>query len=126
MSKSNVSLGQHVCIVCAKTFNSGEILVDRRLRQSLETRTVTDWGMCPDCTSKKNEGYIALVGMDEQLSTLGEDTVKPSDAHRTGEVVHVRSSIWPKVFNVPVPSNGVAFVTPEVVELLKKLSKHVG
>ena len=33
--KSHVSLEQHVCLVCGKAFDTGTILLDKRLRQSL-------------------------------------------------------------------------------------------
>lgn len=46
--KSHVSLEQHVCLVCGARFDTGAVLLDRRLRASMEYQTVTDWGLCPE------------------------------------------------------------------------------
>jgi len=45
--KSHVSLEQRVCLVCGTTFDTGAILLDKRLRQHLDRHTVTGWGLCP-------------------------------------------------------------------------------
>lgn len=44
--KSYVSMEQNVCAVCGKTFDTGSILLDRRMQDSMERHTVTDWGLC--------------------------------------------------------------------------------
>src|SRR3546814_5168048 len=43
--KSHVSLEQHVCLVCGVAFDTGAILLDKRLRASLERHTATGWGL---------------------------------------------------------------------------------
>lgn len=39
--KSHVSLEQHACLVCGTTFDTGAILLDKRLRASMERHTAT-------------------------------------------------------------------------------------
>lgn len=34
--KSHVSLEQHLCLVCSVTYDTGSILLDKRLRASME------------------------------------------------------------------------------------------
>ncbi len=46
--KSHVSLEQHVCLVCGKAFDTGAVLLDKRLRASMEHHTKTGWGLCPE------------------------------------------------------------------------------
>ena len=46
--KSHVSLEQHVCLVCGTAFDTGAILLDKRLRASMERHTATGWGLCPE------------------------------------------------------------------------------
>ena len=46
-TKSHVGMEQNVCPVCGKAFDTGTILLDRRLRNSLERKTVTGWSLCP-------------------------------------------------------------------------------
>ena len=107
MSKSYVSVEQHQCFVCGKTYDTGAILLDKRLQESMERTTVTATGLCQDDQKKKDEGYIALIGADEATQ------------RRTGDVLHIRAEVWPRIFNVPVPPKGVCFVTPDAVEKLK-------
>jgi uncharacterized protein (DUF1786 family) len=41
VEKSHVSIEQHVCLICGSAFNTGAILLDRRLRASMEHHTAT-------------------------------------------------------------------------------------
>jgi len=59
--KSHVSLEQHACLVCGSTFDTGSILLDRRLRATMERHTTTDWGLCPEHQRLFSEGFVALV-----------------------------------------------------------------
>lgn len=121
MEKSHVSMEQGACVVCGATYDTGAILLDRRLRASMEPKTVTRLGMCADHEDLKRQGYVALVGIDPKKSTIRTDTVKPGEAYRTGDVAHVRATAWPNIFNTPVPEGMVAFVEPEVIEKIKEL-----
>ena len=59
--KSHVSLEQHVCLVCGKAFDTGTILLDKRLRASMEHHTKTGWGLCPEHQKLADDGFVALV-----------------------------------------------------------------
>lgn len=123
--KSHVSMEQHVCIVCGQPYDSGALLLDRRLRPSMEDKTVTGWGLCPEHKEKHEAGYVALVEVDPERSGSGEHppagtVIKPEDAYRTGRLLHVRRAVWGQVFNVPVPAKPdgtplpLCFVPPQV------------
>jgi len=66
--KSYVSMERKKCGVCGKDYDSGSILLDRRLKESMERHTLTGWGMCEEHQKLKDAGYIAIVGVDEKLS----------------------------------------------------------
>ncbi len=117
-TKSHVSMETHVCVVCATEYNTDAILLDRRVRQVLDPTTCTGWGMCPEHEAMKDDGYIALV--EANTPPTGE-TLTPGDADRTGQICHVRESVWGKIFNIPVPSKGVCFVEPGVIEYLEAI-----
>lgn len=104
--KSHVSMEQHVCPVCGKTFDTGAILLDKRLRKSLEHTTLTGNSLCPDDQEKYDAGYIALVGCDPSKTTVINGRVEPGNAYRTGNVAHLRREVWQRVFNVPLPRMG--------------------
>ena len=44
--KSHVSKERHLCLVCGTEYDTGTILLDRRLRACLDRHTITDWGLC--------------------------------------------------------------------------------
>jgi hypothetical protein len=109
MEKSFVSMEQQVCIVCGKTFDTGALLLDKRMRNSMEPHTVTGMGMCPEHQKLKDDGYIALVEADQATNT------------RLGRVAHVRASVWGHIFNVPVPEKGVAFVEKDAMDKIEAM-----
>lgn len=122
MSKSHVSMEQHICKVCGHTYDTGNILLDKRLRESMETHTVTGAGLCPDHQKLYDEGFVALVGVDESKSRVGAGgTIKPEDAYRTGEVAHIRrEAAW--VLNIPIPDGiPLVFCDPAVISQLQAM-----
>ena len=81
--KSHVSMEQHVCPVCGKTHDTGAILLDRRLRQTFDRFTVTDYELCPEHAKLHADGFVALVECSNGPTSL-------RDARRTGNIAHVR------------------------------------
>lgn len=125
MTKSYVSMEQHVCVVCGKAYDTGSILINKRLRNSLERTTVTGMGMCPEHQRLRDEGYIAVVACDEKKSEKNPDgTLKPEKACRTGDVAHVKREAFSRIFNVPAPDGGVMFCEPQVIEILKEIQQR--
>lgn len=94
MSKSFTTLNQHVCRVTGKTFDTGEILLDRRMRDKFEMHTVTGWGFSPEVIEKFEQDYIALVEIDFEKSSKDEHgQVTPEGAHRLGRIVYIRREV---------------------------------
>jgi len=73
--KSHVGMEQKVCPVCGTAFDTGTILLDKRLRNSLERKTVTGWDLCPEHAKLWKKGYIALVECDPEKSTFTGGTI---------------------------------------------------
>lgn len=67
--KSYVTLEQHVCVVCAKPFDTNALLLHRRLAPVFERHTVTGWGLCPEHQKLKDDGFVALVEIDRAKSS---------------------------------------------------------
>jgi len=125
MSKSYVSLEQKVCLVCAKAFDSGAVLLDTRLKDSMERFTVTGWDLCPDDKARYDDGYIALV--EARPPTEG-DTLKPDEAYRLRRIVHIREAVFTTIFNIPPRLEdgtmlAVTFAEPAVMDMLEEMSK---
>ena len=118
--KSHVSMVQKICIVTGKAFDTNELLLYTRLKESLERHTITGWGISPEVQEKLDEGYIALVGVDEKKSTITNGIIKPEDAFRIGEVIYVKEEVFFKIFDMEAPKGKVSFVDAEVISFLKE------
>lgn len=111
MDKSHVALEQHVCPICTKHFDTGNVLLDRRLRKVFEHKATTGWGLCAECKKLFDDGYLALVEIDRSKS----NGMKPDEVHRLGRIVHVRKSA-----NVvpSEPGQALAWCDSEVIDKL--------
>lgn len=119
--KSHVSLEQKICPVCGTTFDSGAILLDRRLRPSFEMHTTTGYDLCPEHQKLHDDGYVALV----ECTNGGSDAdMKVWEANRTGRVAHIKRDAFKRVFNVPLdPKLPMTFVDAEVIDKLQKMQE---
>ncbi|RLM14206.1 ATPase [Gibbsiella quercinecans] len=126
--KSHVSLEQHVCLVCGTNFDTGNILLDKRLRASMDRYTTTAWGLCSEHQRLFDEGYIALVECDPQRSGSPSKTglLKPEQAYRTGRLAHLKRDVFTDMFNVSITTNqACVFVEPGVIERLQMMKSIV-
>ena len=90
--KSHVSIEQHICLVCGAAFETGSILLDRRLRAIMEHHTKTGWGLCPEHQKLADDGFVALVECDPQRSgSQADGRMKPEQAYRTGRLAPERA-----------------------------------
>lgn len=119
MSKSFVTLEQQVCIVCGNPFDTGSLLIDRRMSNRFEQRTITGRGMCPEHQALHDEGYVALVGIDPDKSDTHGGTVLEKGAYRTGNIMHVRRSAWSNIFDAPLPPGPMAYVDDATIRHLQ-------
>lgn len=113
-----------MCLVCGATFDTGAILLDKRLRASMKRHTITGWGLCPEHERLHKEGFIALVECDPQRSgsPAHGGALMPDQAYRTGRLAHLKRSIFASVFNLPLKDDlPVAFVEPGVIERLEAM-----
>jgi len=127
MNKSYASLAQHCCVVCGVNYDTGEILLDRRLRPRFEHATLVGYGLCPEHQKMKDDGFVALIECDASRTERGtvdgqERVLKPEDACRTGNVVFMKSEDFAHLFNVEVPSQGLAYIDQETYAAV---AKHV-
>jgi hypothetical protein len=123
--KSHVSLERKVCVVCGAAYDTGAILLDRRLRKSLERHTCTGSGLCPEHQRLYNDGFVALVECDpEKSGNLAVGAVlEPAQAYRTGRIAHLKRETFGRVFNVPIGSERpYVFVEPGVIDTLQSMT----
>lgn len=114
--KSYVTLEQHICPICTKTHDTGALLLDRKLKQTLEPHTVTGFSLCKECEKLHSDGYLALVAIDE---TKCNPPYKPDTVYRTGEIAHIRYEAAKQVLDTPdLEKYQFVFVEPAVIAML--------
>lgn len=122
--KSHVSLEQHICQVCGTTFDTGNILLDKRLRASMSHHTTTGWGLCSEHQKMFSEGFVALIEFDPARSgnPRGGESLDLKDAYRTGRLAHIKRTAFNAIFNVALGENQTCvFAEPGVIERLQKM-----
>lgn len=116
--KSYVTMEQHQCIVCGHLFDTGALLLDKRLKKTFERHTVTGNGLCPEHQKLFDDGYIAFVEISNETKS---STLQPEEACRTGRIAHVRRAVAADMFNVPIGNEPLAFVEKDVIDFLEKI-----
>jgi len=129
---SYVGLGRAICPVCGQTFETGEVLIHRGLKPVFPENGKTDpykYQLCEEHQKLFEDGYIAMVGIDESQSNVSGNMVnKMEDAYRTGDIVHIREKVFCELFgekNLKKNQDGttcpMVFCDKETIEYLKKL-----
>lgn len=129
MGKSYVTMEQQRCLVCGQDFDTGALLLDRRLRDRFERTTLTGMGLCAEHQELYDKGYVALVGIDPEKSGKHGDTLHFDAAYRTGRVAHLRFEVWERMLNRPLAQKDrkplpMVFVDDEVITLLGKRNEE--
>ena len=116
--KSYVSMEQKVFEVCGHLYDTNSILIDRRLKESMESYTVTGRGMCPKDQDLSDKGYIALVEISNKQY---KENIKQEEAERTGRVAHLKREVARKIFPSLRDGLNMVFMDSEVMNHLEKL-----
>lgn len=110
-----VSQEHRQCVACSKGFPTGEFLVAKGLYRCLRRVTVTGLGLCPTCTKRIADGYIAVI-----------EVAGPENARApTGTYAYLPAAAWASLFKVPPPSDGLAAVSPETMALVLRIVRFV-
>lgn len=113
MEKSYVTLEQHVCPVCLKTFDTGNLLLDDKLRDVFEKYTVTGYGLCEEHKKVVEDGYVILVEVRKRLQ-------KGQDPYRTGNTAYLKRHVAKDIFP-DMDVQDVAFVEIGVLDKLREM-----
>lgn len=116
--KSYVGMLHDVCPICTKESNT-QLLLDRRLRNTLERDNYRLGDICKDCKAILATDRIALVEISNP-PPVGKSRVDPGEANRTGTVMWLRRHVFQQLFG-ETPSTEFVFVDPDVVVKLKAL-----
>ena len=121
--KSHVAIERAVCPICGITYDTDTVLLDKRMKDSLENpMPPTHYAPCKEHQELLEDGYIALVGVNEELSTIVDGKIDQEGAYRTGTFAFVKKLAFNKIFaGVEEPYPPMIFVQEEVFETISKL-----
>ena len=114
--KSHVGLGQSYCPVCLETTDE-VVLLDRRIKNTLEKDNFMGWKPCSVHEQQFNEGYIALI------ETTSNNLSQLNDKGRTGNFAMIRKEAFERVFNIATTSK-IVFIDPEAFEQLQEIAAN--
>ena len=125
--KSHVSLEAKVCIVCLTQFETGSIMMDKRLRNIFDKVTVVGLGLCEKCQAQADKGFIAMIEIDPSKSGKPNhnDHVDPNEAFRTGNSAWLRRTLAEQMFPsnlMPEADQPVVFVEFGLIQMLEAKS----
>lgn len=114
--KSFVTVEQAVCPVCGVAHDTGNLLINKRMTPIFAHTTTTHYELCPEHKRLADEDYIAFVECSNEPEGL-------SDAVRTGQIMHLRRSVYGQIFNTPAPEGPMAFVEIGVIAKVQEMVK---
>lgn len=123
-NKSHVSIEQNACKVCGKPYDTGAILLDKRMRESLDKNTITGWGLCSEHQELADQDYIAMVAVDERKSDkLPNGNITPAGAWRIGPIAHITREVFSQIFDTDPEGHEVMFCELGVIQQLEAMSQ---
>lgn len=130
MEKSYVGMESKVCPICTKQHNHKcGVLIDKRLKATLDKDNVTGWGLCEDDEKKIEDGYIVLIEIDPDKSEsalLDDGKYSLDGIHRTGMVAFVKANVAMEIFSDSGINEDTTLIIVEkgVIDILKIIAER--
>ena len=126
VSDDFVKIEKNICPVCGVEHDVG-IMINKRLKAIKDEHTVTGYSLCKQHKNLYENGYLALVGVDETKSTRkANGNLNFEDAYRTGSIAHIKYEVASEMFNVPIQrSQEFIFCDEQVIEMLKEKMEEI-
>lgn len=128
--KSYVSIACRVCPITGEEWETGEILMDRKMKNTFDIKTIIGYGFSPSVQEQINKGYIALVEIDSEKSETpdsllkkGDEKMSVSDAYRTGRIAYMKELVAQDMLNISIGTE-MAYIDIETFNYLEKLKQE--
>lgn len=128
MKNDFIKMESKMCPVCGviHEFNTG-ILIDKRMKDikpNMGDKVVTDYGLCERHQKLFDDGYIALIEIDNTHNDPDANTLKFKEANRTGNIAFLKRDRVKDIFtsrvNIPEEQE-LVFIVTEAFTLIKKM-----
>ena len=121
MHDEAIKMSIHICPVCGKSHSGKEIFIHKQLKPIKEV-PITGTSLCEEHQKLSDDGYIALVVIDLDKSTNVDDTrLKPEDAYRTGDIMHMRREVYSRMFDNHDEPHDMTYIDMELYTKLKTM-----
>tara|TARA_R110000772_G_scaffold62137_5_gene139683 strand:- start:14726 stop:15166 length:441 start_codon:yes stop_codon:yes gene_type:complete len=127
--KSYVGMAYRVCPITGEEWETGEILMDRTMKDTFEKKTIIGYGFAPSVQEQIDKGYVALVEIDAEKSEKPGFSLKRggaklgiSDAYKTGRVAYMKEHVAENMLGIPKGTE-MGYIDIETFGLLEKLQK---
>lgn len=132
MDNDFVAMAQKMCPVCGSIHeHNAEILINKRFQKIDKDERITGYGLCEEHDKLFQDGYLALVVTDESKSAITKhegnklDTLKEENACRTGDLMHIRRTVFNKLFDTESPEDQeMVFIDIALFEKLKEMQEQ--
>ena len=107
---SYVSMAVHYCPCCQKNHSTDEILLDRRMKRSLQRETTTGMSLCPSCKKVlEDQDGILIIGAIR----------KGGDIRFDGSILGLKADAVRDIMGEQyITESRIVFAEPEAVKLL--------
>lgn len=113
--KSYVGLGYEVCPICGAE-HTETVLLDTRMKDSLEHHNHTGWSLCPDHQAQADRGFVFLVEMVSEPT--GSSSLADTWHLRTGTIIAIRQE---PAKSIGLNIKTMAFCTPDLTAKLQQM-----
>ena len=98
MSKSWTTLEQKFCPITGTIWDTGDLIIDQKMREKFEMHTITGVEICPDAQKMIDDGYFAFVAVDlDKSDKLPSGNIDPKGAYFLGRTAWVRKHVAEKL-----------------------------
>jgi hypothetical protein len=106
-------MGVKICPICNEQTESGEILLDRRLKPSMEKYTPTGYGICEKHQKLVDEGWVFLLAVKED-----------DKDYLLGTTAQIKKKVW-KQMCPDAPDQPVMRVSESFMKKLQEATNEV-
>lgn len=122
--KSYVTMEQHICPICGEVHETGNLLLDKRLKERFERNTITGMSFCPKHKKMEEEGWVFFVEIEPPTGTLeGASRLKPSQVALTGRNAAIRKDVAEELLKTD-KVEPISYIHPELMDKLVEMSEQ--
>jgi hypothetical protein len=120
------AVAQRVCEVCGNLYESGEVLLQKRLTKKFKkNKNILGYGLCEEHTKLYDDDFVALVVVKNPSNSTVK-TITQENAERTGKLLHIRRPVLNQILNIePVdPELVLCFIDQATATKITEMSNN--